>query len=104
MTKENTIEYLIELAKESLGEYDMEINDISDVIHEIADSCVPVYTIDILEVGSNDHRLMLDIPEIGPAFDGMPTPVNIIAANIFERIVSAMWEYWDEIKYDVESK
>lgn len=58
----------------------------SDVIHEIADSCVPVYTSQLLELANGDNCLATDEPEIGPAFDGTPTPVNIIAANVYERL------------------
>jgi len=67
-----------------------------DVIFEIADSNVPIYTADILELGGNHWELMTEVPELGPAFDGAPTPLNIIAANIFEAIEQACWECWRE--------
>ncbi len=88
-----TIENRIRMAIETLGEYDLETDDIGDIIHEIADGCVPVYTYDILECAMNDNSLATDEPECGPAFDGTPTPVNIIAANIYERITQALWDY-----------
>jgi len=64
----------------------------SDVIHEIADSCVPVYTSQLLELANEDNGLATEEPELGPAFDGTPTPVNIIAANIYERLTAALWD------------
>ena len=92
-----TIEQLIELAIESLNDdYDLTRNDISDVISEIADSTVPVYYGDLIECASNDNSLATGVPEIGPAFDGSPTPVNIIAANIYERIEQALYDHAKE--------
>ena len=63
-----------------------------DIIHEIADSNVPVYNHDILKMASEEYDLSLAEPELGPAFDGTPTPVNIIAANIFEALEAECWE------------
>ena len=63
-----------------------------DQISEIADTSVPVYTAEILTVGCGDRDLMLTEPEMGPAFDGEPTPVNIIAANIYEKVQTALYE------------
>lgn len=71
-----------------------------DEIFEIADSSVPVYTSDILNLASENINLAVDVPESGPAFDGSATPVNIIAANIFEYIENALWEYWNDHKDD----
>ena len=43
------------------------------MIHEIADSSVPVYTSDLLALACADTSLATDEPELGPAFDGSPT-------------------------------
>jgi hypothetical protein len=69
----------------------------SDVIHEIADSSVPVYTSQLLDLAAEDNCLATDEPELGPAFDGTPTPVNIIAANVYERLTEVLWEAWHEL-------
>jgi len=69
-----------------------------DVIHEIADGAVPVYTSDLLALACEDNGLATDAPELGPAFDGSPTPVNIIAANLFESIEAALWNEWSVIE------
>lgn len=73
-----------------------------DRIFEIADSHVPVYNSDIIQCASDNINLALDEPELGPAFDGSPTPItiNIIAANIFEHIEAELWEYYNEHKDD----
>jgi hypothetical protein len=72
-----------------------------DVIHEIADGSVPVYTAELLRLAADNIHLAVDEPELGPAngcnFDGTPSPINIIAANIFEHIEQALWEEWQTI-------
>ena len=73
-----------------------------DAIHEIADSSVPVYTSDLLQLAADNLELATAKPELGPAFDGSPTPVNIVAANIFEAIEAGVWEEWQEIESERE--
>lgn len=65
-----------------------------DAIFEIADSSVPVYTGDLLRLAAEHLFLATEEPELGPAFDGAPTPVNIIAANVFAHVEEALWEAW----------
>jgi hypothetical protein len=71
-----------------------------DRIFEIADSHVPVYNSDIIQCAADNISLAVDEPELGPAFDGSPTPINIIAANIFEYIEAELWEYYNDHKDD----
>lgn len=68
------------------------LDDCHDVIFEIADSNVPVYTSTIMQYAAEDINLATDEPEIGPAFDGAPTPVNIVAANIYDALSMECWE------------
>jgi len=72
-----------------------------DQIFEIADSSVPVYTGDLLRLAAENLHLATEEPELGPAngsnFDGTPSPVNIIAANVFEHIEQALWGAWQEM-------
>ena len=77
-------------------------DDAHDIAHEIADGAVPVYYNRIAEVGASDLDLILDEPEIGPAFDGSPTPVNIIAANIYERVFNHVLPILEEIVADLD--
>jgi hypothetical protein len=80
---------------------------VDEEIHDIADSATPVYNGTILEYAANNISLALSEPEIGPAFDGTPTPINIIAANIYEAIVNALHdEYrdWELRKEDNEDE
>ena len=72
-----------------------------DWIHEIADSCVPIYTYNILECAMEDMCLATTETEIGPAFGGEPTAVNIIAANIYEKICEHLYDMEQQIKRKV---
>ena len=76
-------------------------DDPSDVINEIADSYVPVYNHDILRLAVDNINLALDEPELGPAFDGSSTPINIIAANIYEYIEQALYDAWNNIEEEI---
>jgi hypothetical protein len=78
------------------GEY------VADVIAEIADGSVPVYYSELLELAAQDNNLALNEPELGPAFDGAPTPVNIIAANVYESVTEALYEEWRAIVAEVD--
>jgi len=73
-----------------------------DTIHDIADSSVPIYNYDLLHLSAENMELALATPECGPAFDGTPTPINIIAANVYEAIEAALWERWKEIETERE--
>ena len=78
--------------------------DEGDLIHEIADSNTPIYNYDILQMAADNLFLALEEPDIGPAFDGSPTPINIIAANIYEAICEELWDELEEIKEEIESE
>ncbi len=98
---EYTLDQLSQFAIADLDDWlkgnpeELERNEPHDVIHEIADSSVPVYHADLLRVASENWELMTDEPEVGPAFDGSPTPINIIAANLYEHIRVALWGQWE---------
>ena len=72
-----------------------------DTIFEIADGATPVYTSDLMQLAADNINLAVDEPGLGPAFDGSPTPVNIVAANVFEHIEQALWEYWNNQNIDI---
>lgn len=104
-TINNVINDAIENFKEALQYMDdnerhdfIEQDEPHDLIFETSDGAVPIYTTDILECAVSDLYLATEEPELGPAFDGSPTPVNIIAANIFEAINNALWEWWYDNK------
>ena len=84
--RQNAIE---ELDEEFYNDPDQ---DLDDMIFELADQAVPVYTSDILQAAADHSDFALLEPDIGPAFDGSPTPVNIIAANIYEFFTNELYE------------
>lgn len=69
-----------------------------DTVAEIVDSWVPIYTFDLLQVAAENLTMAVLEPELGPAFDGTPTPVNIIAANIYEALNAVAFDEWTAIQ------
>lgn len=94
-----TLQELRQYARENLDEArEYGISEISDTVHEIADGLVPVYTSDLMSLAAEHLNFAVDEPELGPAFDGTPTPANIVAANIYEWLTAELWEYASELE------
>jgi hypothetical protein len=106
MSDNHDMKKLLEDARDTLkNEYDLlDAQYPTDMIAEVADSSVPVYTADLLEYGSANWDLMTEEPELGPAFDGSPTPINIIAANIYEAISNHLHAELDTILEELEEE
>lgn len=68
-----------------------------DSVFEVADSHVPVYTEDLLMLALDNLELAHEKPGLGPAYDGLATPHNLIAANVAECIEQDLFEYWREL-------
>ena len=92
------IDNAIEELEDNLNDDIFESDAPHDTISEIADSAVPVYSSDLLQLAADNLELAITEPELGPAFDGEPTPTNIIAANIQETIERALWDKYQELK------
>ena len=73
-----------------------------DRIVEMIDGWVPVYTAEIMRIAADDPWLATAEPEVGPAFDGSPTPVNVIAGNIYDRLSAAGFEELETIRQEDE--
>ena len=89
--------------RESIREWATDNPDNDDIdydgsLHEIVDGAVPLYTGDLMQLAAENISLATDEPELGPAFDGSPTPVNIVAANIYEHLSNIAWEEWNTIR------
>jgi hypothetical protein len=69
------------------------------LIYEIADSQTPVYTSTALELATNDLWLMYEEPE-SPAFDGKPNAINVLTGVIYDHILDALHDYYNEHKDD----
>ena len=74
-------------------ELDIEVDDIHDTIHEIADSNIPIYYYDIGRYASNNSWLMTEIPELNPEGNAH----DQIQANIYLAIVEGLHEHISEI-------
>ena len=82
-----------EICRDNDGECD--IDDLGDVVHEVADSHLPIYYCDIWSVaGDNFNDLVLAVPEIEP---NERTPIGIMTANIFEYLTQELYEYAVEL-------
>lgn len=99
-------EILSEAEEEFLGMIENgEVNDLNyeEVIGEIADSSVPVYTADLLEAALNTLWLAAASPEL-LAFDGESTAVNAIAGNIYEAVEEHLRKVWDDYEEEEEEE
>ena len=73
------------------------------VIHEFANEAVPVYNGDLLQLAADlSNGIATTAPDIGPAFDGTPMPINIIAANVYEAVEAGLYEEWQRIEEERE--
>lgn len=105
--EKNALEYLKEQLEYNAELDDDEVyfnNDDHETIAEVADSSVPIYTADLMQLAANNIDLAVTEPELGPAFDGSPTPANIIAANVYEAITAHLWDNLDRIKNEIEEE
>ena len=70
----------------------------SDMIQEIVEAWLPLYTYDLLTLARENLYLATAEPELGPAFDGSPTPINIIAANVYEYLWEKAWNHFNTLE------
>lgn len=101
MAKEGLVEHMAyeEMDREERKAF---LEEPHDTIHELADGAVPVYYSELLEAASQYNGLATDVPELGPAFDGEATPVNIIGANFYEAVEAALFEEATRLKEEIE--
>ena len=95
-TKKYYTEDLIEEAKEELRdrlkEEEIEIklgNETQDILSEIADNNIPIYTYDLLQYASNNF----DLIEPNELYSDNPSVISIIQANIYELLTEALYEH-----------
>lgn len=99
------IDELLEEAKQDLIErikYGISYDDPQDQIAEIADSCIPIYNADRIEIFLDDSDFWFD--SCGDA----ETILDAITWAIYERINEYLWgkvsELYDEYSTDEESE
>ena len=87
---EDLIESAIdELQERFVGEED----EIADIIAEIADNNIPIYTYDLLQYASNNFDLIQPSDLQGDE----PTVISIIQANFYEILTAELYAYVAEI-------
>ena len=97
-TKKYYTEDLIEEAIEDLQDRiqwckeEKEDYEIDDLISEIADNNIPIYTYDLLQYASNNF----DLIEPSDLCSDSPSVTQIITANIYEVLTEALYEYINE--------
>jgi len=95
-----SLQQIIDGAKEELKDTFKDAEYPTDLIHEITDSACLMPNCSYLQLACDNMHLALDEPEIGPAFDGTPTPINIIVANLYENISNELHQYLYELQDD----
>ena len=66
--------------------------EIDDLISEIADNNIPIYTYDLLQYATNNFNLI----EPSDLCSDSPSVRQIITANIYEVLIEALYEYINE--------
>ena len=76
--------------------------DYSGAITELVDGSVPTYSAEIMEV-AGDSEVYQHENELGPAFDGSPTPINILATSIYEILQEEAWSEIRDVLKELEN-
>tara|TARA_R110002020_G_scaffold404420_1_gene614501 strand:+ start:162 stop:473 length:312 start_codon:yes stop_codon:yes gene_type:complete len=95
--------YLSEIQRQAREELEDQIQwcekeeeeyDKDDLIAEVSDNNIPIYTYDLLQYASNNFDLL----EQNDMVDDQPDVVSIIQANIYELLMEDLYEYLNERK------
>ena len=73
-------------------------NIVSESIHECADSDVPTYTVDIIDVFRSDSGLWYATPDSG--MEGCESVTAAMSLLIYEAISAGLYEYANELEGD----
>jgi len=95
------LQQIITSAKEELRENFHEHEFPEDLVHEVADSHVPIYSHDLMTLGS-DPQIFFHENELPPAFDGQPTLNNIVATAVYELISEALYEELYKLQQELD--
>jgi len=74
---------------------------IDEKLNEIVDSNVPIYNYDIVKCALENIDLVLEVPEF-MAFGGETTPLNGIAANLYNKLYNEGLEMVDDLIGELE--
>lgn len=101
--KRMTLHDVLEMARQDFRdglEYIDRTNEdeVTELIWETADTSVPVYTTDLLDVARSD----LGLCSVEPGVSRDNRPAAVIAANISDRIQEVLYDEWEAMKADQE--
>lgn len=86
----------VEVLKEGLAEiWSTNPDTVNDLIHEVTDNIIPVYTIEILEIALSHLELATCKSELWPAY-WEDTPTNNIISNIYEDVRNHLTNWFEE--------
>ena len=97
-----TLDALDELNERFMAEPEMPYPE--DLVSEIADSSVPIYTYELAQVAQSSIELLLHENELPPAFDGTPTVTNQIVTAIYEKDQESLYERLDVLQKEYENQ
>ena len=88
---EDLVESAIEELEERLkwNKENEEEQDIDDLIPEVADNNIPIYTYDLLQYASNNFDLL----EQNDLVNDQPDVISIIQANIYELLTDELYQH-----------
>ncbi|MDQ6990127.1 MAG: hypothetical protein Q9M11_00135 [Mariprofundaceae bacterium] len=96
------LDTLEELEERFKAEPDMAYPE--DMVSEIADSSVPIYTFDLIQIAQSSVDVLTHENELPPAFDGTPTITNQIATAIYEIVQEELYEKLYELQQEHEEQ
>ena len=91
--------YLEDLKEDAIEDLDEEIEyltkeeetyDIDDLINEIADNNIPIYTYNLLQYASNTLWLATEKSDLAGEY---PDAIKTIQCNIYEALTEAIYEH-----------
>ena len=91
---EDLVKGAIEELEERLKEEDIKVEfsgayDTDDLITEVADNNIPIYTYDLLQYASNNFNLLVQSDLTGDK----PDVTQIISMNIFELLTDELYQH-----------
>ena len=96
-----TVAELQERVRDALTEAITEVHgeeDAYDMIHEVVDSSIPVYTHQIAELVADMPTLLVREPDIGPAQEHWGPAGRYVIANLYEVLTEWAGEIVEELR------
>ena len=64
-------------------------------IQDIADGCIPVYTVDLLKLAQRDIDLATTEPSLDGVLPRRMTATALIARNVFDAVTDHLWRLYE---------